>query len=286
MIFPRFASTFLLLMVTCHLAATNAVAQAAPGNAQDHHALVQFVRSLEVSRQGGSLPSYDELLAVQHQSLQASATEISDALPGLLAIFQTNNQDAQIYAAALLLTIGERADSSKLLRPYLRPIGGLFSAADPRLQGTPILLISRMDPVPPEAAPMLIDFLSQGGRDPMSQASAVALLVHLAPNDGPTLNAVNSFLSKKLEPDVQVATLNALRGATVTDEYLIDRVVALLSNSDPAVRFTAAQVISTMGRSALLRAEPELRNIVRNPNESAETRAYAEQGLKTINRIQ
>jgi hypothetical protein len=232
----------------------------------------------------GNPPSYEDALKVATRTRDsASPDEVTTALPQIMAAFQNRDIRVQQAAALVIWGIGMRPDGATLLRGQFQALAQLFRSPDEHMQMVPVYLVSELrSPPPSEVVPLLLEFLELPKRDTKAQTGAVGVLGRIAPHDPQVIAAIKVFVAKQREPEARILTLNALRGLQTNDEQLIAEVVDTLKDPDKAVRFVALQVIPTMGHSALLEAEPTMRKIVANPDESAENRALAEQDLRNL----
>lgn len=247
--------------------------------------LQQFFEKLVDHYDPTALPKYDELLRVTDQIAARPADEISKALPAVLGALAHPDLNVKIDAAFALSVIGRRPDSAELLRHSLHAIGGLCDLADARLQATPPLIFSELQPSPPsDVIPILLAFLKRTDRNLRAQASAATLLLHLAHDDKSVVAAVRGYFARPMDGATRVAALNALGNAhiEITNSAIIMIAVDSLDNPDAGVRFTAAQVLTRMGQTALVKARPALEKVATRSNEPANVKAAAEQALRSI----
>jgi HEAT repeat protein len=207
---------------------------------------------------------------------------VSETLPSIVRALQDRNINVQLGSALVLFGIGRRPDGAQLLAGYYPSILQMLDSADDRLQITPIFLIGELRPPPPEAVPVLLRFVEQPARDSKAQSGAIGLLVRLAPQSPQVIAQIKAYLSKPSDPNDRVLALSAVRGLRTDDEQLIAVVVKSLEDSNSGVRFTAVQVVLAMGPNALRQAEPALRKMVANPEETPETQAMAKRALEQV----
>jgi HEAT repeat protein len=247
------------------------------------NSLQQNFRSLIEQREAGKASNFDDLLRTQRQAVNAPVKEVAVVLPMIMTALKSADLDTQINAAAVLVSIGMRSDAVEVLRGQFQSLVQLFHSPDERLQMTPIYLITELrSPLPSEVTPLLLDFIEQPERDIKAQAGAINILVRIAPQSPQVISAVKAFVAKQHEKDARILTLNALRGLRTSDGELIREVIDALNDPVEGVRFTALQVISNMGHEALLEAEPTLRKMTTNPDESADNKVLAEEDLKSL----
>lgn len=247
--------------------------------------LQQSFRAILEQHNRGKPVSFDDLRKIDNQIVAAAPNDITAALPILMEALASSDLETQIDAAAELITIGTRADAGDLLRGHFQQLAFLFHSPDGRLQGTPIYVISELrPPVPDEVKPLLLEFLEESGRDAKAQPGALQLLIRMAPHDPQVIAASKRYFEKQHDKEALINTLSALRGLQTTDAQFIASIVDTLNNPDKGVRFTALQVIPTMGRNVLIEAEPILRKMIVSPDETDENKALAEQDLKEIER--
>jgi HEAT repeat protein len=232
-------------------------------NTQAAPSLQEFFQALVQHYDPSSLPRYEDVLKVIDQIPSASSEDVSKALPAIFVALMHPDDNVKIDAAFALSIIGRRPDSAELLKDHIITIGNLFDLSDPRLQATPTLVFLNLKPKPPpEVVPLLLTFLKRTDRDQKAQGSAVLTLVRLAPEKPEVISAIREFLSRPLETSTRVGVLNGLGDPRVKDPQIIDMVSASLDDPDLGVRFTAIQVLTRMGPSALQQAEPTLKKTV------------------------
>ncbi len=277
---PRAAACILTIIAAVGLYSpytwASAEAQLAPSLEEFYQALVQHYDP-------SSLPKFEDLLKVTDRIAGARAEDITRALPAIFLALAHQDDNVKIYAASALLAISRRVDSAQLLTKYVGDIGILFDSSNPRLQATPTMIFLNMRPAqPPEVVPLLLAFLKRTDRDPNAQGGAIFTLVRIAPENPEVIAAIREFLSRPLDITTRIGALNALGNPNVKDVGLIAMVITSLDDSDPGVRFTAAQVLWRMGKNALLQAEPALQRLANDPKQPANVTAAAKEALKGI----
>ena len=106
--------------------------------------------------------------------------------------------------------------------------------------------------------------------------------MRLAPENPQVVAAIREFLSRPLDNTTRIGALNALGNPNVKDVGLVAMVITSLDDSDPGVRFTAAQVLWRMGKNAVLQGEPALQRLASDPKQPANVTAAAKEALKGI----
>jgi len=245
--------------------------------------LQQLFQELVQQHSSGHPPTYDDVLRVAHRAEETTPKDVTDAMPLIMAALQSPDIDLHTDAALVIWGVGSRVDALELLRGQYQALAQLLLSPDERLQMTPIFLFNELRPkAPPEVIPILLQFLGRPNRDAKAQAGAVGILVRIAPQDPQVIASIRAYLSKPQDTSSRINTLNALRGMKTSDDELIAAVITSLGDSDPGVRFTAVQVIPTMGPNALRQAEPALRKMIANAEEAPGTQATAKQALEQV----
>jgi HEAT repeat protein len=252
---------------------------------QDQQAdLKDFFQRL-VQSNGSPLPKYEDLLRVSEQIPSTPTDRIASALPVLMSALQNPNDMVKIYAVSALWRVSQRADSAKLLSPYIKPIAALSDQQDPRLQGTPSVLFLNLKPLPPpEVVPPLLLYLKRTDPDAKSQTSAIFTLARIASENPQVIEAIRGFLVRPLDGQTRIGALNALGDSGVKDAEIIGLVTASLDDPDQGVRFTAAQTLRRMGQNAVLQADAALQKVLLRPDEAPQVKDAAKAALKTIGR--
>ncbi len=247
--------------------------------------LQMFFKSLVENHNRTALPSFDDLLAVEDRVPAMRTEDITKALPTIMKALAHRDINVELYATSALISISRRQDSALLLKNYLRLIGQLSASPDPRLQASMGAIIFGLQPEPPpEAIPILVIFLRRTDRNVKSQAGAVSVLLHIAPEKPEVLAEIKSFVSRPMGNDDKIAILNALgnSGHDVKDHDLIQTVIHSLGDGDQGVRFTAIQVIARMGRPALSEGVVKLQEIAKDPTQPINVRTAAQDALHRL----
>lgn len=252
---------------------------------QDQQADLQGFFQRLVQSNGSPLPKYEDLLRVTEQIPNTPADKIAHALPVLMSALQNPNDMVKLYAASALSRVSDRADSGKLVSPYIQSIAALSDQQDARLQSTPPVIFLNLKPQPPpEVVPPLLTYLKRTDDAAKAQASAVFTLARIAPENPQVVDAIRGFLSRPLNTRTRIDTMNALGDTRVKDADIIDTVIKSLDDPDQGVRFTAAQTLRQMGKGAVLQAESALQRVALRADEAAEVKDAAKAALKTIGR--
>ena len=245
--------------------------------------LQRFYTDLVQHYDPSKLPKLEDLLKVTDRIAGARAEDITRALPAIFLALAHQDDNVRSYAGFALWAISRRADGTQLLAEYVPDIGVLFESSNPRLQAIPTMIfLNLISPQPPKVVPLLLAFLKRSDRDPTAQAGAIFALVRLAPENLQVVAAIREFLSRPLDNTTRIGALNALGNPNVKDVGLIAMVITSLDDSDPGVRFTAAQVLWRMGKNAVLQGEPALQRLASDPKQPANVTAAAKEALKGI----
>jgi HEAT repeat protein len=274
------AGTFLLIMT---LAPPCCAHDPLNPNAKATPSLREFYQGLVEHYDPSALPTDEERMRVMHQVQAAPADEISAALPAIFAALAHQDDRVKLDACAALIAISLRSDSAALLTTHINRIGDLLTSQDERLQWSGLEILGYLKPLPPpEAVGPMLAFLKRTDANQRAQGGAVGFLVSFAPDRPESVKAVLDFLDRPLERDGRIQALNALGTTKVKDPNIIDRVIAALDDRDPAVRFTAADVLPRMGQQTLLLAQPKLERLAADPNEVGNVKDEARKALDQI----
>jgi len=244
-----------------------------------------FYQNLVQQYRPSALPSQSQLLAADKQIRTASPAEVSAALPWIAVALRHKDVRVQKYAAMGLLAVSLRPDSAKLLQNYTAVIDSLLDSPDEVLQGIPMFVYVEMNaPLPPEARSALLAFLKSTDRAPQVQVRAMGALLRLAPQDSDVIDAAAQFLSRPLDWQTREGALNAVRNTQVDDLQITDAVIASLKDPHPGVKLGAMGALDRIGVDALIRAQPILQRLARDPNESPQVRSAASKALDKLTR--
>jgi HEAT repeat protein len=213
--------------------------------------------------------------------------EISNAMPDILAALAHQDDNVKSDALLALFAVAQRADSAALLRSHVDVIGhDLLNATTtkPETRAGEMAILGMLKPSPPpEVVPIFLTFLNRRDAEAQAQGSAVIFeLVHIAPENPEVVAAVRDFLSQTLDSKSRIDVLNALGNSRVKDAQIIAMMIRALDDPDQGVRFTAAQALAGVGRSALQQAEPTLQRLADDPKQPADVRAAAKEALQRL----
>lgn len=244
-----------------------------------------FYQNLVREYRPSALPSQSQLLAVDKQIRAASPKEVSAALPWIAVALRHKDLRVQKYAAMGLIAVSFRPDSAKLLQDYTPVIDSLLNSPDEALQGIPMFIYVRMNaPLSPATRSTLIAFLKRTDRAPRAQVGDLWALLRLTPRDSEAIDAAAQFLSRSLDWQTREEALNAVRNTQVDDLRITDAVIASLKNPHPGVKLAAMSALDRIGVDALLRAQPILQKLARDPNEPPQVRSAAGKALEKLTR--
>ncbi len=247
--------------------------------------LRDFYQKLVEHYDPSAVPTEGQAMAVTMPVIGLPRADISDALPSIFAALAHPDDRVKMDACAALGAISIRPDSAALLRTYVKPIGDLLASPNERLQRVGVAILSFLKPSPPpEAAAPMLAFLKRTDADQRVQGGAVGFMVRYAPDSPENVEAVLDFLDRPLGGEARIQSLIALGTPQVKNPNIIDRVIASLDDRDPAIRFTAADVVPRMGRNTLLLAQPKLERLAADPNEAGNVRDEARKALDQIHR--
>ena len=276
-----FAAGVILLIMTA-LPVSRVQAQSNPSE-RAALSLQEFYQRLVEHYDPSSLPKDEERVKVMHEAQNASAEDISRALPWIFTALAHQDDRIKLDACAALLSISLRPDSAALLRTHIKPIGDLLNSPNERLQGIGVDILSYLKPLPPpEAAAPLLAFLKRTDADPRAQAGAIGFLARHGPDNLENVGAVLDFLDRPLDREARVQALDALGTPQVTNPNIIDRVIAALDDTDSRIRFTAAEVLPRMGRRAVLLARPTLERLAEDPDQPNDVREEVRKALEAL----
>jgi hypothetical protein len=272
----RFAKAgCLLLIVAAAVCVYSARAQTS--------SLQGFYKALVDHYDPSSLPTLVDVVKVVNQIPGARLEEITVALPAIMAAFAHRDETVKSYAGIALFAIGSRPDGAELLRRYIDVILHDFStSSNPHIRTGEMAILGSLRPVPPEVVPVFLTFLKRTDADTQTQGGVIFELVQIAPENPAVIAAILEFLSRPLDSTSRIGTLNALGNPNIKDVELIAMVITSLDDSDQGVRFTAAQVLGRMGKTAVLQGQTALQRLAGDPKQPANVSAAAKEALKAI----
>ncbi len=228
-------------------------------------------------------PKDEDLLRIADLVPNARSEDISKALPSICAALAYRDERVKLAGAFVLTIVAHRPDSAGLLTSCINGIGNLLTLPNARLQNAAVGIFGDQRPEPPpEVAPLLLAFLKRTDGDSMSQASALSVLLRIAPEKVEVGTAADNFFARGLDRDTKEFALNGVANSRTKNTHVIDIVIAALSDPDQGIRFIAAEAFARLGRGATLRAEPALQKLISNPDESDQVKTAAKKALQTI----
>ena len=246
----------------------------------------QFFQAL-VRTSPSELPKYENVLKVVDQIPGTTPSEISNAMPDILAALAHQDDNVKSDALLALLVVAQRADSAALLRSHVDVIGhDLLNATTtkPETRAGEMVILGMLKPSPPpEVVPIFLSFLRRTDPDAQAQGSGVIFeLIHIAPENPEVIIAVRDFLSRPLDSKSKRETLVAVGNSRMKDGQTIAMMIAAMDDPDEGVRITAIQVLPRVGQQALQQAEPTLRRLANDPKQPAQVTAAAKEALQRI----
>ncbi len=272
----------LLLLLMAEVPRHSVCAQSNP-NSKSVPSLQAFFQGLVDRYNPSSLPKYEDVLKVIDQIQTARADDIVRGLPAVFTALAHPDVSVKVDAAFALWAISRRGDGTGLLAKRIPDIAGVLNESDGRLQGFALAVFENFRPPPVrEILPALLAFLNRTDRDSRQQAAAVWYLARNVPDNAEEVVAILDFLSRPLDREARIDALNALGTPQVKNPNIIDRVIASLDDPDPAIRFTAADVLPRMGPHTLLLAKPTLERLAADPDQPADVKDEVKKALEQI----
>jgi hypothetical protein len=263
-----------VLAIVFVLTLCNSHAQTTPA-AQQQETLAQFFERTIKSSQ--STPTDEKTLdRVERRAAGASAEEISDALPLIIAAVQSDDEMAVRCAGISLIAISVRQDSGALLRPYVSELARLFDSPKDYLRRSSLLMLATLKPVPPpEAVVVLLSFVKRTDADTQFQAATISGLLANKPYNEAVLQTAEQFMSRPLESTTRVVVLNGVRHSLVKDVRIERIVLRDLSDPNPGVQRAAIGALDRMGPEALTSAQPALAILAKSEDKDLAAAARA-----------
>jgi HEAT repeat protein len=243
-----------------------------------------FFQTLVDHYDPASMPTEENFMRVIHQIDGARPEEITKALPAIFAALAHPDETVKHLAGTALFGIARRPDGAALLKSHINDMGRvLLTSPNPETRAGLELILGTLNPAPPEVLPVFLAFLKQTDADVQAQQGGVIFhLVQIVPDNPEVIAAVQEFLSRPLDSQNRIGTLNALGNPAIKDSRIIAAVTASLDDPDPGVRSTAIQSLGRIGPQALQQAEPMLQRLAADNNQPADVTATAKEALQRI----
>jgi hypothetical protein len=220
---------------------------------------------------------FQEAVNAANQIATLPKDQAQDLIPIVLADIK-DDSDGSKHAGLGLYALSKRPDSGEILKPYLKNIAALFAHADPAFKATAGMVLVNMHPQPPEAADVLLGFISGPTGSINEKIDALSALTHLA---NPPKDKIDAVAIPLLKQPMAPSTMAAAVFACVypgSSDALIDAIAQHLTDSDWQVRMRVI-VVFRAWPAAIGRYRGQLTKIANDPAEPDAIRKFAQNTL-------
>jgi HEAT repeat protein len=203
--------------------------------------------------------------------------QAQDVAPSIFAAIK-DDKDGTKHALLGLYALSKRPDSGELLTPHMSKIAALLSNPDPAFKATAGHILVNMNPQPPEAADMLLAFISAPG--PVNEKiDALSALAHLRnpPRDKLEAAAIQ-ILKQPMEPRTTAAAIMSVMSPAASNA-LIDAAAGQLGSADWFVRLQTVLALRHTGANAVARHRGAIAKLANDPAQPEPVRTVAQNTL-------
>lgn len=227
-------------------------------------------------------PSYEALLRVTDTIAGSDPKDIATALPFLSAALTSDKDNLAVEAAFALSVISHRPDGGALLRTRVPEIGALLDRTDDRLSGGGLLILQYLTPSTSDlTVPIMIKYLNGPAKPNLVKVDIVSTLLKVRRHDPQAIKAIETFLTVQTEPQVRIATLQALGANHMSTPGINSFAVQSLDDPNKYVKVAAIHTTHALGSEAWNRAQPIVSRLAVDPSEDRAVRTVADKELRS-----
>lgn len=255
-----------------------------PGFAQSNPVRDVFQSILSAGPQA-VLPSQEEFFSkVNENTLGAlSAGEVAAVLPLARQSLQSSRNEVRQYGLILFLAMTTRADSAKLLDPYIGDLGLLLDGpegAQSLRHGALYVLGSAKPQISSKAVAFLNSHLDDSRNSNEETLTIAVSLMQASPSDAATLHKTLATVGRRADPGLNSGVIRQLGLMKTRSPEALGFLEANLGHPDVHVRESAVDAISRLDPDVKTRFAVHLTRIAADPNESEQSRSLAKAALQ------
>ncbi len=260
------------------------LALAAPCLAEGGSIQQLFQRILTQSSTG-DLPAPEVFFAkVNENTVGAlSVQEVNALLPLARQCLQSSRSEVRQDGLILLLAVGTRSDSAKLLEPYVDDLGVLLSGAEGAISlrhGALYVLGSTKPHTLPKALAYLNAHLEDDRNSNEEALTIAASLLEASPNDTATVQKTLNVVGRRADPGLTSGVIRQLGLIKSRNSEALAFLGANLNHADAHVRESAVDAISRLDQDIRAQFAGPLARIASDPHESEHARTQARIALQ------
>jgi hypothetical protein len=257
---------------------------AAPCLAEEGSIQQLFQRILTQSS-NRALPAPDELFTTVNENTVGglSVQEINALLPLARQCLQSSQPEVRQDGLILLLAVGTRPDSAKLLEPYIDDLGVLLSGPEGAISlrhGALYVLGSTKPNILPKALAYLNAHLQESRNSNEETLTIAASLLEASPNDAATVHKTLTVVGLRADPGLTSGVIRQLGLIKSRNREALAFLGASLNHADTHVRESAVDAVSRLDHDIRSQFAVPLARIASDPNESDYARARARAALQ------
>jgi hypothetical protein len=221
---------------------------------------------------------YQEALSVSDQIATLPKDQVQDLLP-LVFVAIKSDPDGLKHSLLGLYTISRRPDSGEVLKPYMKDIGALLAHPHPAFKATAGMIFTNMNPQPPEAADILLGFISGPTGSINEKIDVLSALTRL---QNPPKEKIDAVAIPLLKQPMAASTLGAAINASIyrgASDAMVDAIAEHLNHADWQVRMRAIFAFRFFGPGAIGRYRGQLTKMANDPKQPDAVKQYAQNTL-------
>lgn len=248
-------------------------------------AIQQLFQRILSQPTSGALPAPEEFFAKVNENTVAalSVPEVNALLPLARQCLQSSRPEVRQDGLILLLAVGTRSDSAKLLEPYIDDLGALLSGPEGAISlrhGALYVLGSTKPNILPKALAHLNAHLEDDRNSNEETLTIAASLLEASPNDTATVHKTLSVVGRRADPGLTSGVIRQLGLSKSRNREALAFLGASLSHADAHVRESAVDAASRLDQDVRAEFAVPLARIASDPNESEHARTQARTALQ------
>ncbi len=210
---------------------------------------------------------FQEMVIVSGQIATLPKAQVQELIPLVFAAIKSD-ADGGRNSAMGLHAICKRSDSGDVLKPYIKDIAALLNNPNPAYKALAGIIFENMNPTPPEAADILLGFISGPTGAINEKVDALSALTHL---QNPPKDKIDAVAIPLLKQPMAPSTLGAAIFASMypgTSDAVVDAIAQHLTDADWQVRMRVIVAFRGFRPAALGRYRGQLTKIANDPKEN------------------
>ncbi len=232
-----------------------------------------------------AMPTTEQLFTTVNETTVGAlpVAEVQAILPLARQCLQSSNAVVRQDGVVLLIAVVTRADSAKLLEPYIDDLGALLSGPEGAISlrhGALYVLGSMKPTLPPKAVAHLNAYLEESRNSDEETLTIAASLLESAPADAATVHKTLLVVSRRSDPGLTGGVLRQLGLNKTRVPEALNFIATNLNHADPNVRASAVDAVSRLDHDIRKQFAAQLSRISSDPSEPEHMRSQARLALQ------